>query len=369
MDSDTFKEVAFVPQEISNFVTTPSEILGETFYLQDTISSWQEGFLKNQEVLMLIPPIAEQSDATGTRKVYLSYVKSWNKFIAIKEYTDYNNPKTGKVDQTILDSRYREYKTQSSLQDPHIPEMFGFTSLETEKGIKSYLASEFVDTRYYSPLRKRIENGQSMAPEELGNLLRQVKETLVSLHSRGIIYRDIKPENLLYSDSLQYLFLIDFGIADIDDSLKEKIKTIDGLNDMTKPTFAGSPGYFSREGLEMKSTEQRDIFGLTVTAIELLSGEPLFADSEKDIRETTFRAINPQKAETDIKNRIEKITCSRATKNALYQLFMKGLTEENQLVPFIDQLASSLKKAGEESKSNQQRKTIVQRLINGLKKR
>ena len=92
------------------------------------------------------------------------------------------------------------------------------------------------------------------------------------LHKRDIIYRDMKPENILIDED-GHIKLADFGLA------KENVK-----NDTPNKTFCGSPQYLSPEMLSKEgTTKSSDIYGIGAILFEMVTGAPPFYSQDVDL--------------------------------------------------------------------------------------
>ena len=95
-----------------------------------------------------------------------------------------------------------------------------------------------------------------------------VVEAFEFLHKRGIVYRDIKPENLLM-DNIGYIKLVDFGFAK---------KVAPGTKTWT---FCGTPEYVAPEIILNKGHDcSADYWSLGILIYELMTGNPPFTSSD-----------------------------------------------------------------------------------------
>jgi tetratricopeptide (TPR) repeat protein len=122
-------------------------------------------------------------------------------------------------------------------------------------------------------LRRRLVRRGRFSVDEAIPVLEDIARALAYAHRRGVIHRDVKPENVMVGDD--YVLLADFGVA----------KPVDARGDvgLTHPGgLVGTPAYMAPEQIaaEAPLDHRVDIYAFGVLAYELLAGEPPFANLE-----------------------------------------------------------------------------------------
>ena len=163
----------------------------------------------------------------------------------------------------------REILLAAKLQHPHIVPVL--TAGETQ-GLP-YYTMPLVEGE---SLRARLARGGALGITEAVGLLRDVARALAYAHERGIVHRDIKPDNVLITGGSATV--TDFGIAKAISASRTQ-----GSNETLTQigTSIGTPTYMSPEQAsgDPDTDHRTDIYSFGCMAYELLAGRPPFVES------------------------------------------------------------------------------------------
>ncbi len=159
----------------------------------------------------------------------------------------------------------REARLASALDHPNIATIYDVG--ETD-GV-AYIVMQFVEGRTL----KEVISGRPVEPNAALSIAIQIADALVVAHSRGIIHRDIKPTNVIVTDSGQ-VKVLDFGLAKMlgqdENFAKEHTMTEVGVP-------YGTMGYGSPEQATGEKVDHRtDVFSLGVLVYEMATGQTPF---------------------------------------------------------------------------------------------
>jgi serine/threonine protein kinase/predicted ATPase len=164
---------------------------------------------------------------------------------------------------SVTERFLREANTLESLRHPSIVHYLG--SGLTPSG-ELFIAMEWLEGE---SLKERLRRGP-LSPQEAIALFTPMTAALAFIHSRNVIHRDLKPDNIyLRHRRLDDPVLIDFGVVQLRG--REQQLTIPGA-------LLGTPQYMSPEQARSasKSGPTADIFSLGCVLFECLSGRPAF---------------------------------------------------------------------------------------------
>ncbi len=165
----------------------------------------------------------------------------------------------------VIQSRFlREARVTSRLRHPHVVTVVDFGRWKQHDSL--YLAMEFVEG---VSLNRLIDSQVLSIPMRLG-LIDQALDALAHVHARGIVHRDVKPDNILVSrldDGALSVKLTDFGIAAcVDDTSEHLTRAGEAL---------GTPAYMAPEvaaGAERGAGATSDLYAIGTLLYRILSG-------------------------------------------------------------------------------------------------
>jgi serine/threonine-protein kinase len=205
--------------------------------------------------------------AGGMGQVYLARDSRLRRKVALKMLLP---ALTG--DQRDLRRFEHEALAVSALNHPNILTIFEFG----EANGRHFIASEYVEG---STLRQKIATGP-LAPTHTIDIAIQIASALAAAHARGMVHRDIKPDNVIVrTDGI--VKVLDFGIAKLNlQRLSGVHRTVSALAaSHSEPGMViGTARYMSPEQARGYDVDARsDIFSLGAVFFEMLTGRPAFA--------------------------------------------------------------------------------------------
>jgi len=168
----------------------------------------------------------------------------------------------------------REIEIAAQLQHPHILPLLD--SGEAEGFL--YYVMPFIDGE---SLRDRLARQGELPIPEAVRVLAEVADALAHAHSRGVVHRDIKPDNVMLTG--RHALVTDFGVA-------KAVSEATGRQTMTTAGVAlGTPAYMAPEQVRGgETTAASDIYAFGVVMYEMLTGRLPF---EGDAQATMYRRL------------------------------------------------------------------------------
>ena len=159
----------------------------------------------------------------------------------------------------------REASVLYQISHPQIPKF----RATFEEGERLFLVQDYVDgPTFHEVLNQRRQQGRAFSEGEIRQFLKQLLPVLAHIHARGIIHRDISPDNIILRQQDQLPVLIDFGVV------KEVVTRIQLEGEPSPATTVGKAGYAPSEQMQTgRAYPSSDLYALAVTAIVLLSGK------------------------------------------------------------------------------------------------
>jgi eukaryotic-like serine/threonine-protein kinase len=193
----------------------------------------------------------------GMGRVFLARDTVLGREVALKILRD-DLGLTPELKMQLVDRMRQEARTAATLSHPVLVTLH---DMGQDERVGLYLVFE----RILGPtLREKIEQHGPLAPTEVAELSRALGAALTHAHTRGVVHRDVKPENVMLSPTGPKL--TDFGIARLPDSTLTNAGTV-----------LGTPAYSAPEALATGTFgAASDQFSLAATVYEALTGKRAF---------------------------------------------------------------------------------------------
>jgi serine/threonine protein kinase len=164
-----------------------------------------------------------------------------------------------------IKSRFlREAETAAQLSHPNIVPIY---SVHEQNGLVFFVMAYISGDN----LAKRLHERGVLTTDETRKIMREVGDALAYAHERGVVHRDIKPDNILLDAVTGRPMVTDFGIARAMDSSGDSRLTATGM-------AIGTPAYMSPEQAagDREIDGRSDLYSLGVLGYQMLTGEPPF---------------------------------------------------------------------------------------------
>ncbi|MCW8988021.1 MAG: serine/threonine protein kinase, partial [Gammaproteobacteria bacterium] len=193
----------------------------------------------------------------GMAHVYLAVQESFGCEVALKILSPHL------TDDEQFSKRFlREARIVSQLNHPNIVTVFD----AGKQGKYHYMSMEYIPGKELKQLKSSISRKEAI------RIVKDIARALDFAGSKGIVHRDVKPENIMIHQTDNRVILMDFGIAHGDDVTHGMTQTGKAI---------GTPHYMSPEQTKgLKVDHRSDIYSLGVVLFQLLAGYlPFEADS------------------------------------------------------------------------------------------
>ncbi len=202
----------------------------------------------------------------GTGIVWKAWQTDLERYVAIKQMS------SGLWGENELKRFFREAQTAANLSHNNIATIYG---VGTDDG-KHWIAMEFVDGDALSVFftltgPSATRHGDTARRERkhlpLDHALGVVRDAALAIdyaHSKGVVHRDVKPQNVMIAKGGGRIYVMDFGLA-------KPVRTKDGIT--MGDTIVGTPAYMSPEQARGDAVDRRtDVYGLGALLYFVLTG-------------------------------------------------------------------------------------------------
>jgi pentatricopeptide repeat protein len=202
--------------------------------------------------------IIDELGGGGMSRVFLAEEVELHRKVVIKVLPP---DMTGSVN---IERFQREIQLAASLQHPHIVQLLTAGA----EGDLLYYVMPYIEGE---SLRGKLAREGSLPVGEALRILRDVADALSHAHVKGVVHRDIKPDNVMLSG--KHALVTDFGVAKAVAASSGEGTSLTSLG-----VALGTPAYMSPEqaAADPHTDHRADIYALGAMAYEMLCGQPPF---------------------------------------------------------------------------------------------
>jgi serine/threonine protein kinase len=221
----------------------------------------------------------------GVGRVYLAYDKIIGRQVAVKEILDYSPGKNSELIYSFI----HEAKITGKLEHPGIIPIYKIGN-RLPNG-PYYVMKHIKGITMEDQFRSFAENSDDDHFKQRIKLLDpliDVCEALAYAHSKGVIHRDIKPDNII-SGKFGETIIIDWGLAQVidDDNTQfyNKVKNHQQrtFSDLQSTSTVGTPRYMAPEQMTGHACKASDVYSLGVILFRIITGRFPYNGSADDI--------------------------------------------------------------------------------------
>ncbi len=174
------------------------------------------------------------------------------------------------TDREVLARFHREARTASRIGHENIIDITDIG--ETDSDHRSFIVMEYLEGR---DLGAELQESGALTPRRAVHIISQVLRGLAAAHDKGIVHRDMKPENVFLTNREEmrdFVKIMDFGISKIIDAHDSKVRLTE------TGAVVGTPIYMAPEQAraEQSIDHRADIYAAGVMFYEMLCGRPPF---------------------------------------------------------------------------------------------
>ncbi len=204
--------------------------------------------------------VQRELGAGGMGVVSLVYDRLSQEAVALKkvnmpvERLDFHSRSTAVLPEELRFNLAKEFQVLASLRHPYIIPVLNY-------GFDESLTPYYTMT-YLPNAQTVLEAGVSLPLDGKLEFIQQMLHAIAYLHRRGVLHRDLKPDNVLVTEG--HLRVLDFGLAL-------------GMSDERNSSTSGTPAYWAPEIWAGEPySKPADLFAVGVIGFELLTGQHPF---------------------------------------------------------------------------------------------